>query len=289
MADPERRFFDSSAPLALVTGASSGMGEHIARRLSQRGYRLVLISRDADQLHRHAAEWSAHAPCLARPMDLCDTESIGATIEPLLRRASQVSLLVNAAGTGVFKPMLQQSAAQHLRLFQINYLATYQMIRCVLPMMLQQGHGHVINIASMSSKMGPWGHAGYAGAKSAVVSLTQTLAAEHHDGGVHFSYINPGIVNTPFFRKPNTQGLWNLVSHRAISPELIAQGVEQLIDRPQLELCVPRHYRLLDLVRAISVRWAHRLVRRGSTPAEPPTAADVEIRIARQRAESATK
>jgi hypothetical protein len=266
MGEGDERFFDHSAPLAVVTGASSGMGLAIARRLADRGHRLILISRDPQRLDELSRRWVGGAPHLPLAVDLCDLDAIAAKVEPLLRRAGPPAVLVNAAGSGIFKPMLQQTSAQHLRLWQINYLATYELIRLALPAMLAADRGHVINIASMSSKMGPWGHAGYAGAKSAVVSLTQTLAAEHHDSGVRFSYINPGIVDTPFFTKPGTQGLWSVVHRRAVSPEAIADGVESLLARPRLELCVPGHYRLLDFIHAISVEWAHRLVRRGSSP-----------------------
>jgi len=281
MAESHRTFQTSRAPLAIVTGASGGVGQAIASGLSQRGYRLILISRDQAALQARAAEWRRNAPCLVAPMDLSDTLAILPAIERLLRTAgAPAEVLISAAGCGIYRPMMQQTDEQHLLLWQINYLAAYSMIRAVLPGMLHARRGHVISIASISSKMGPWGHTGYAGAKAAIVSLMQTLAAEHHRSGVHFSYVNPGIVDTPFFQKSDTQGLWSVVGKRAIAPAAIAAGTLSLLDRPRLELCIPRHYRLLDLIRAISVPLAHRLVRLGSTPDKPaaqPSAGDFTI------------
>jgi short-subunit dehydrogenase len=264
-------FQKSRAPLAIVTGASSGIGRAIAASLSQRGFRLGLIARDREALEKNADEWRRDAPCVVVPMDLTDTDSIGPSIKQLLRTAeAPADVLVCAAGCGVYQPVMQQTHAQHLQLWQINYLATFSIIRAVLPGMLRARRGHVIAIASMSSKIGPWGHAGYAGAKAAVVSLMQTLAAEHDCSGVHFSYVNPGIVDTPFFQKSSTHGLWSVVAKRAIPPVAVAKGVMSLLDRPRLEICIPRYYRMLDLIRAISVRLAHRLVRDGSRPQSMP-------------------
>ena len=147
---------------------------------------------------------------------------------------------------------------------EVNYFASVATLRAVLPGMLERRRGHVINIASMATKMGPWGHAGYAAAKAALVSLTQTLAAEHHGEGVHFSYVNPGIVDTEYFDELG--GLAERVRRWRISPDVAADRIVALLDRPRLELCIPAHYRLIDVLKALHPSLAHRIVRSQSRP-----------------------
>jgi hypothetical protein len=161
---------------------------------------------------------------------------------------------------------MEHRRGDHEKLLRINYLAAVEMIRLVLPGMLRTGRGHVINVASISSKIGPWGHAGYAASKAALVSLTQTLAAEYGTKKLHFSYVNPGVVDTAYYNGAEMGELWNVVSRHAIHADDVAEKMLRLIDRPRLELCVPGHYRLLDAVKMVSMRLAHWLVARGSRP-----------------------
>ncbi len=258
-----------TAPLAVITGASSGIGRATARQLAEAGFATLLIARRAERLHQLAGELAPHAPSLACPMDLSDVDAIVPTLGPILQQAGPVRVLVNNAGVGFYQSFLQHSMDDHHRLMQINYFAPLAMIRLVLPAMQKARRGHIINIASMSTKIGPWGHAGYASAKSALVSLTQTLAAEHGETGVNFSYVNPGIVATEFFSTPSFGHRMDHLQKYAIPPEQVAAAVMRLLRRPQLELCVPRYYRVLDLVCAISPRLALWLVRHESCPRQP--------------------
>lgn len=254
---------DSERPVAVVTGASSGIGAAAARRLAQRGYRTILMARREPALRTLADELTAFAPSSVIPVDLNDPRAIGEAADAVLEHGKP-AVLINCAGVGVYRAFLEQDDAVHRRVMQINYFAAAQMVRRLLPAMIERGSGHVINVGSMSVKVGPWGHGAYAAAKAALVSLTQTLAAEYTECGVHFSYVNPGIVDTPYFRTADTAGLWEIVKHRAISADCVAAEMVGLLDRPRLELCVPRHYRMLDYLRAISPTLAHRIVARGS-------------------------
>lgn len=256
---------NTDRPLAVITGASSGIGRVIAHRVAQRGYRTVLIARRLGRIESLAAELSQHAPSRAVAMDLADAELIEPAITELIAREGGVDLLINNAGYGVYGPFLQQSEAVHRRLMQVNYFAPLILTRQMLPGMLERGTGQVINIASVCVKMGPWGHAGYAASKAALVAMTQCLAAEHGER-VSFSYVLPGLVSTDFFQEVEMSELEAMHRGKFISAERVADRVVRLLDRPKLEVCIPRHYALLDFMRAISVQAVHQLVKRSSRP-----------------------
>jgi hypothetical protein len=256
----------SQQPLAIITGASGGMGSLVADRLALRGYRMLLIGRRKNRLEEMAARYAAHAPAAAITCDLCDPSQIDHVLGPLIPRLGGIDLLVNGAGVGMYRSFLEHTPADHHRLMQVNYFSMVEMTRRVLPGMLERRRGQIINIASMSTKVGPWGHAAYSAAKAAMVSLTQTLAIEHAGSGVKFSYVNPGIVDTPYFRSPDLAGLWAVVKRWAIKPEIVADRIVGLLDRHRIELCVPRHYRVLDWVVALSPQWALKMVGAGSRP-----------------------
>jgi hypothetical protein len=251
---------------AVVTGASSGIGAAVAERLAARGYHTLLIGRDEQRLQTVTERCLAHAPSTSLSLDLSQLKAIEPAVTSALNNGAPITVLVNAAGEGIYRPFLEQSIDDHDRLMRVNYGATERMIRMVLPDMLARKRGWIINIASMSAKIGPWGHSGYAAAKSAIVSLTQTLAAEHHDSGVRFSYVNPGIVETRFFTRPDTEAFWSTVRRRAVPVDRAADQIVRLLDRYQLELCIPRHYRLIDAIAAFSPGLAAAMVRRQSGP-----------------------
>lgn len=252
--------------VAVVTGASSGIGEHIARRLAERGYTTILMARRRELLQQLAEDNSRHAPSEIMPVDLADADHTRRVIDQVLDRWGTPHVLVNCAGVGLYRTFLDHSAADHQRIMRINYHAAADLIHAALPGMLQRRSGLVVNVASISVKMSPWGHGAYTASKAALVALTQTLSAEYGHRGVNFTYVNPGIVRTPYFETGTMSQLWPRVKHHAIAPDHVARRIVSLIDRPRLELNVPGHYRILDLFKAVSPGALHSLITRHSRP-----------------------
>lgn len=258
-------------PTAVVTGASSGLGRCLAQTLARRGWATVVIARRADRLESLAKELSHTAPCTTLAMDLSRTEVIGPRLAAMLEeRGIEPDALFNNAGFGHYAEFLAQPAELHERLWRVNYLAAVETTRALLPGMLARRRGHVINTCSISSKVGPWGHAGYAASKAALVSVTQSLAAEYpaRSSGVWFSFVNPGIVSTEYFEDGTYQRMWPRVKRRAMAPEVVSRRMVGLLDRPRLQLCVPWYYRFIDLIDALSPTLAHRIVAAESRPAD---------------------
>ncbi|MEX0885239.1 MAG: SDR family NAD(P)-dependent oxidoreductase [Phycisphaeraceae bacterium] len=251
-----------------MTGASGGIGAATARRLAGRGYRVGLMGRNAAALDA-LAEAIGRDRAVVACAELAEPEACAAAVDALLTAHGPAAVLVNNAGAARYRPFLELDEDEHRRLVEVNYLGPARLTRQVLPGMLERGAGHVINVASMAARVGPWGHAGYAGAKAALVSLTQTLAAEYGGRGVHFCAVCPGIVDTPFFHGVEVEPLWRKMRRRAVSPERVARRIERLLDRPRARVCVPASYRALDWIDALSPGLAGRLVARQSRPGAP--------------------
>jgi short-subunit dehydrogenase len=259
----------SNPPTAIVTGASSGLGRCIVLELARRGWRTVVIARRAEVLEALTADVCNGAECLPLSIDLQETHAIGPCVSRFLQEhAIAPAALFNNAGFGFYGEFLSQPAELHERLWRVNYLAAVEMTRAVLPGMLERRRGHIINTCSMSTKVGPWGHAGYAASKAALVNVTQGLAAEYpaRSTGIHFSVVNPGIVSTPYFAGDSFQPLWPRVKGRAIPPELVSRKMVDLLDRPRVQLCVPWFYRFIDVIDALSPALAQRIVAAESRP-----------------------
>jgi len=251
-------------PHAVVTGASSGIGKAVAHELARRGWGTFLLARRGPLLDSLAKELSSYAPSVAVVTDLSDPAAADAAASAILSTHGPVDAIINNAGYGIYEPFLEHALVDHRRLMQVNYFSPLSLTRAFLPSMLERGRGTVVNVSSMSAKMGPWGHSGYAASKAALRALTETLDAEFAPKGVRFSCIFPGIVDTPYFLEPRMTKLFVKVRKRAISPERCARVICNLLERPQIWVCVPWHYKLLDALSAFSARLSHSIVAQSS-------------------------
>jgi short-subunit dehydrogenase len=184
--------------VALITGASSGIGEALARRFAQEGHPLVLAARNRDRLEALAA--SLRADCgvaiHVEPCDLAQRDAPGALAATLRRRHLAIDVLVNNAGVlqqGEFTKMLPE---RHQALIDLNVSALTGMLAHFLPPMRERGHGRVLNVASIAAFQPIPLLATYAATKAYVLSLTESLADELKDSGVTVSALCPGITAT---------------------------------------------------------------------------------------------
>ena len=171
---------------ALVTGASRGIGPHIARELAAGGYSLVLTARSEPELHAIAAELGARAVVA----DLTDPHDV----ERLARAAGPVDVLVNNAGGDPQREFDAMSWAENEAIFRLNVLAPMQLTHALLPGMLERGRGHVVNISSIAGRVGfPYTEA-YAAAKDGLIGFTRVLRNDHAARGVSASAVVLGAI-----------------------------------------------------------------------------------------------
>ena len=190
---------DLQGRTAVVTGAASGIGCAIARRLAASGARVALWDRDAEAVRREAG-LLAQAGAIAQVVDVTDPRQVAEAAAEALRQLGRVDVLVNNAGTaGPTKPILQYGYDEWRTVFAVNLDSTLLCTQALLPGMIGKGYGRIVNIASVAAKEGNPNAGAYSAAKAAVVALTKSLGKETAGTGVLVNCVTPAAVRTPFF------------------------------------------------------------------------------------------
>jgi short-subunit dehydrogenase len=189
--------------VALVTGASSGIGEEFARQLSARGHDLVLVARRADRLERLAEELTTRVHVL--PCDLgADAASLAARVADL---GVDVDLLVNNAGFGNHDRFWQIAEGRDAAQVRLNCEAVVTLTRAFLPAMIERGRGGIINLSSIFGFQPMPYEAVYGASKAFLLSFSQALRAELRDTGVRVLAVCPGPVATEFQETAGVGGI----------------------------------------------------------------------------------
>jgi len=183
--------------VAIVTGASSGIGRATAELLAARGARIVVFSRNAAALAELVR--GHEASMLAVAGDVADADAIERLFAETESRFGSCELLVNNAGMIDPKPLIDVTPAEWDRMFAVNVRGTYLASRRALPAMIAKGRGAIVNVASISGVVGPEkfpGFVSYCASKAAIIELTEALAVEVKPHGVRVNCISPGSVDT---------------------------------------------------------------------------------------------
>jgi NAD(P)-dependent dehydrogenase (short-subunit alcohol dehydrogenase family) len=199
--------FGLNGRVAVVTGASSGLGVGFARALAQAGANLVLAARRADRLESLAAELrEAGAEVLPVACDVTDPNQVEALKDACLERFGRADILVNNAGTTEIVPAENESEEAFLRVLNVNLNGAFYCAQRFGRVMLEAGQGSIINVASIFGFVGSGSipQAGYVASKGAVVNLTRELAAQWARRGVRVNGIAPG-----FFRSEMTEEMFS--------------------------------------------------------------------------------
>jgi len=177
--------------IALVTGASSGIGEATAQRLAAAGYKVYGTSRQGAR--------SGQRPFAMLPLDVTSDESVDAAVRDLIRLEGHIDLLVNNAGFGVAPGGAEESSIQQAKaIFETNFFGLIRMTRAVVPHMRRQGNGRIINIGSVLGFLPmPYG-ALYSATKHAVEGYSESLDHELRTRGIRVSVIEPAYTKTQF-------------------------------------------------------------------------------------------
>src|SRR6201987_1608891 len=181
---------------AIVTGASSGIGEHFAGILSRRGYRVVLVARSADRLEELAARLGPQAHPL--PADLSDRTARAGLLDRVAALGLVPDILINNAGFSTLGLVAKSVPEQEVNLVEVDVAAVVDLCSRFLPGMVERQDGAVLNVASMAA-FGPLpGQAAYGAAKGFVLSYTHSLRGELRGTGVSATALCPGPVDTGF-------------------------------------------------------------------------------------------
>lgn len=190
----------SPRPVALITGASAGIGKELAKLFAAGGHDLVLTARRADDLAALAAELAAAHGIAARafPADLTDPAAPRKLFDEISAAGLTIDVLVNNAGFGVHGRVIDADPARLLELVQVNVAAVVHLSRLFAPGMADRGRGKILNVASIAAfQPGPWMAAYYA-SKAFVLSFSEAMAEELRGTGVTVTCLCPGPTRTEF-------------------------------------------------------------------------------------------
>ena len=179
--------------IALVTGASKGIGLACARALSAAGHKVALAARDEAAL----AAVSLPGESLVVPTDVTDAGAVEAMFAAVEATWGPVQILVVNAGAGASSPLVSTSDEEWQRMLDLNLTSPFRCLRRALPAMTAAGHGRIVVVASVAAKVGETRIAAYTAAKHGVLGLVRSAAAEVARTGVTVNAVCPGYVDTP--------------------------------------------------------------------------------------------
>jgi len=188
-----------SQECALVTGASRGIGRAIAQKLASLGASVAICGRDREALaeaEKSLAETGARI--FSRPADVTSPSEIAELVAQTVAALGPISILVNNAGIGLFGPAHEKSEADWDRVLDTNLKSVFLVSKAVVPSMIRQGKGDIINISSLAGKSTFAGGGIYCASKWGVMGLTGCMAEDLRDHGIRVSAICPGSVATEF-------------------------------------------------------------------------------------------
>jgi 3-oxoacyl-[acyl-carrier protein] reductase len=183
--------------VAIVTGASRGIGRAIAERLSRDGCTVVLVSRTIETLQEvHESIAAAGGRAEARACDVAEGEAVSALVEEAASTHGRLDILVNNAGITRDGLLLRMSDADFDDVLRVNLRSAFVACRAAARPMMRQRFGRIINVGSVSGLMGNAGQANYAAAKAGLVGLTKSIAKELGSKGITANVVAPGFIET---------------------------------------------------------------------------------------------
>lgn len=207
--------------VAIVTGAGRGIGKAISLILSRSGCRVVLASRNESRLKTVEEEIrSQGGEALVFSTDLTQDHDMERLVERTLQVWGSIDYLVNNAGLGKKAPVIKAKVKDWDRTFQVNLRAPMVLSQLVLPTLIAKGEGAIINIGSISGKMGQANSSAYSASKFGLIGFTQSLYEEVREHGIKVTVILPGFVDTELIPPTN-----KLDRSKMISPKDVAQAV----------------------------------------------------------------
>jgi NAD(P)-dependent dehydrogenase (short-subunit alcohol dehydrogenase family) len=237
--------------VAVITGASSGIGAALALRLGAEGATVVLAARRRDRLEEVAqrVRLQYNSPALAVPCDVADPAQAEDMVERAVREFGRIDILVNDAGSGHFARVEETDNGVIGRIFSVNVFALWYTTRPALRQMKEQRSGHIINVASMAGKLGYAFNSAYVAAKHACVGFTHALRQELVETGIHATVICPAGVATDWASV--TDGGSMLPFFEAAEPIIRKIAGERHLPLPQVEGVIPPDRIAAAIVEAI--------------------------------------
>lgn len=209
---------------ALITGASSGIGQAIARAFAQAGFDVALVARSQAKLTALAEELStAGVQAQGFAVDLAALDQVKAQMAQIISQFGPIDVLINSAGMAYTGSLAEMPLADWQQVIALNVTSVFQMVQAVLPGMRERADGLIINIASTAAQQSFAGWGAYGVSKAALTALSGAIAAEESAHGIRVVTLFPGAVNTPIWDSDTVHA--NFDRSAMLSPETVAQTV----------------------------------------------------------------
>lgn len=220
--------------VVLITGASSGIGKETAKVFAKSGCKVVLSARNLENLNKVADEIkNFNQNVLVVPADVSDFKSLDNLIEQTLKSFGKIDILINNAGYGIYGWFHQTPFDEIEKIMRVNFLGSAYLIHKVLPLMIEQKDGIIVNVSSVVGKRGVSGMAIYSASKFALSGLTEALRVEYKKLGIHFIGVHPGTTDTKFFENAKyygtdrMQGRFMIMSAEKVAKEILKAVVKR--------------------------------------------------------------
>jgi len=228
--------------IALITGASGGIGAAIVRKLASEGMHVILVARRIEIMDELAQEIrSAGGLATVLPADLSNEQERQKIYQQVMAQFGHLDILINNAGFGWYGYTQDMPWTLTADMLRVNISAVVQLTQMFLPVMKKRKSGHIINIGSVAGSIPSQGVALYSATKAFINAFTTSLYRELVDSGVSVSVLRAGPVTTEFFRTLNKRksSLLDYVEQLGVSPQRVATAVWQLILHPRRKIYVP--------------------------------------------------
>jgi short-subunit dehydrogenase len=242
---------DFKGQVALITGASSGIGQRLAIDLAARGAIVVGCGRSMERLKETADELRRHSPpSTVLICDVGEREQVRRMVGNILSRFGKIDILVNNAGFGSYQSFAESSIDAIESMLRTNYLGTVYCTKEVLPSMIAKRSGYIVNISSVSGKIATPSMASYCATKFAQIGLSESLYHELRPLGIHVSVVCPGPVRTKF-RLLFDDLAPNAPAFVVLDAAAVSKAVIKTIERNRFEIIMPRSLAFFCLLKGL--------------------------------------
>ena len=231
---------DFKNKVVIITGASSGIGEATAIKFAKKGANVVLVARRKEKLLEVKKKLSNFpGTSLICQCDVSDKEQVNQMSKKVLDEFGRVDVLVNNAGFVIYGKVNELSTEEIVAQMETNYFGMIYCTKAILPQMLEQHSGHIVNVASVGASFGVPGIASYCASKYAMLGFSEGLFHELDGTGVGLTVVSPIMVRTPLFDHPSFENFSKFSTGISLSSETVAKTIIKASNSSRLELVVP--------------------------------------------------
>jgi len=250
-----------------ITGASSGIGEELAKQLSQKNYKIILSARRKEELERVKSHCKTPENITIIPFDLGNTDIMPSLVVQAIKAFGHIDILINNGGISQRSSIIETTIDVDRKLMEIDYLGTVALSKALLPHFIERQRGHYVTVSSLMGKFSSPLRSSYCGAKHALHGFFDALRLEHHKDHIKVTMICPGFVNTNVARNALTadgskQGYQDDMTENGLNVTVFVRKMIRAIKNEKFEVYIGKFEKFGVFVKRLSPRLLHKLILR---------------------------